>query len=255
MSRTHSAVWSARVAVIAAGFALCLSSPAMAFNGPASGQAAGTGNGAIGVGSNQDISIGTSTTDNATKFLLVASSTGDTSSFVFKALDSSQNPLLIIRNDGSVGIGTASLGTGLLDVGGSIYSTGNFTGDIGAANVTAGEFGANAGGGNYSFSGSVGIGTASPQATFQLVESTNPGAIIDSGPGAALRIRADGAARYRSDFGISSGGLTINSFDDGSQVYLPIYLGGSTFQLIASNASGTSSDYTFTSPTTGGAPG
>ncbi len=209
MSRAHSAVWSAVVAVIAAGFALCLSSPAMAFNGPASGQAAGTGNGAIGVGSNQDISIGTSTTDNATKLLLVASSTGDTSSFVFKTLDSSQNPLLIIRNDGSVGIGTASLGTGLLDVGGLIYSSQGFTGSLNAANVSAGTFGANTGNGNYTFPGNITVDGGSMYVTngdygLQYVATGNVN-LFDGYPGGQIQLTPGG----------STGSVVIPSGDVG----------------------------------------
>lgn len=128
-------------------------SPALAFNGPASGQAAGTGSGAIGVGANQDISMGTSTASTNTKLLVQASSTNDTSNFVFKVIDSSQNPLFIIRNDGTIGVDTSNLSGGTLNVNGLVSSQNGFTGSVSAANVTAGTFGNNTGGGNYAFPG------------------------------------------------------------------------------------------------------
>lgn len=136
---------------------------ALAFIGPASGLSAGSGSGALGVGSGGIVSVGTSTPNAATRFLVVASSTGDTGNYALKVLDASQNPLLIIRNDGSVGIGTATFtntGLGAVNVGGLLYSSNGFTGSLSAANVSAGQFGANTGGGVYSFPGSVGIGGA-----------------------------------------------------------------------------------------------
>ncbi len=139
--------------LLAATFAY--STTALAFNGPAAGQSAGSGSGAIGVGSNQDISIGTSTASTGTKLLVQASSTNDTSSFVFKVLDSTQNPLFIIRNDGSIGMGTSDLSGGLLNVNGLVSSANGFTGSINAANVTAGTFGNNFGGGAYAFPAAV----------------------------------------------------------------------------------------------------
>ena len=160
-SATHRCA-KALAAIVAVAVISAAPASALAFNGPGKGQTAGSGSGAIGVGSNQNISIGTSTTQASTKLIVVASSTGDTSNYAFKVLDSSQNPLLIIRNDGSVGIGTATLGTGLLDVGGLIYSSQGFTGSLSAANVSAGTFGDNTGGGVFYFPAALGFAAGSP---------------------------------------------------------------------------------------------
>ncbi|MER3570507.1 MAG: hypothetical protein C4348_02835, partial [Patescibacteria group bacterium] len=55
---------------------------------------------------------------------------------------------------------------------GTLYAgaiSGSFTGTINAANVSSGQFGANTGGGNYSFPGNVGIGTTSPTAKLHIL--------------------------------------------------------------------------------------
>lgn len=143
---------------LALGIVFTISSAALAFTGPTSGQAAGTGSGALGVGANQDVSVGTSTASTNTKLLIQASSTNDTSNYVFKVIDSSQNPLFIIRNDGTIGVDTSNLSGGTLNVNGLVSSENGFTGSVSAANVTAGTFGNNYGGGTFSFPDAVCIG-------------------------------------------------------------------------------------------------
>jgi hypothetical protein len=59
-----------------------------------------------------------------------------------------------------LGIGTITPQTSLHVVGNITANT--FLGTINAANVSSGQFGANTGGGNYSFPGNVGIGTTAP---------------------------------------------------------------------------------------------
>jgi hypothetical protein len=59
-----------------------------------------------------------------------------------------------------LGIGTTAPQTSLHVVGN--VTANSFLGTINAANVSSGQFGANTGGGNYSFPGNVGIGTTSP---------------------------------------------------------------------------------------------
>ncbi len=137
---------------------------AQTFVGPKT--SAGVGTGAIGVNSASNISIGTSTPLANTKFIVVASST-DTSSYGLQVLQPNQSPIFVVRNDGSLGIGTSTPAYPLT-VSGSVYSTSNITaggtisgtnysGTVNAGNVTAGVFGA----GNFAFPSSLGIATSS----------------------------------------------------------------------------------------------
>ena len=80
--------------------------------------------------------------------------------------DLSLNP-----NGGNVGIGTTTTGVyklyvnGNTNINGTVTATsfsGSLAGTVTASNVSSGSFGGNTGGGNYSFPGSLGIGTASP---------------------------------------------------------------------------------------------
>ncbi len=137
---------------------------AMAFTGPSSG--AGVGVGAIGVDAGNNLSIGTSSPAANTKLLIVASST-DTVNYAFRVLQPSGNtPILVLRNDGSVGIGTGSPGAGYpLDIVGNTRITGtltatSYTGTIAAANVTAGVFGSSQGSSPYAFPASLGVATS-----------------------------------------------------------------------------------------------
>jgi hypothetical protein len=59
-----------------------------------------------------------------------------------------------------LGIGTTTPQTSLHVVGN--ITANSFLGTINAANISSGQFGANTGGGNYSFPGNVGIGTTAP---------------------------------------------------------------------------------------------
>ena len=127
------------------------------FVGPST--AAGIGSGAIGVDSLRNLSIGTSTPQANTKFLIVAPS-NNSSGFAFKILQPNQTPIFTVRNDGSIGINNSNPSYAL-DVTGSARFTGtfmasNYTGSISASNITAGVFGT----GNYAFPSFLGIATS-----------------------------------------------------------------------------------------------
>ena len=66
-----------------------------------------------------------------------------------------------------LGIGTTTPQTSLHVVGN--ITANSFLGTINAANISSGQFGANTGGGNYSFPGNVGIGTTAPAYKLDIV--------------------------------------------------------------------------------------
>lgn len=94
------------------------------------------------------------------------------------------NPLVTQQwSTNNVGIGTITPNASYkLDVSGNGHYSGNLTVDgsingvltasMNAANVSAGTFGANTGNGNYSFNGSVGIGTATPSVKLHVSDGT-----------------------------------------------------------------------------------
>ncbi len=127
---------------------------ASGFTGPTTSP--GLGGGILNVDTSNNLSVGTSTPKPDTRFLIVSSSTGS-NSFGLKVLSIGGSPLLIVRSDGSVGIATSTPDAGKLVVQGTIYSSGNFTGNVAAANVTAGTFAP----GNFAFPGSLGVATSS----------------------------------------------------------------------------------------------
>lgn len=162
-----------------------------AFSGPPSSP--GIGGGAILVDGGNNLSLGTSTVLSNTRLLIYSTSTESTR-YAIRIFNKSEGPLFHVRNDGKVAIGTNTFGvTSTLVVAGEIQSTsggirfpdntvqttaasgGGAT--INAANVEAGDFGANTGGGNYSFPASVGIGTTTPFSKLDVWTTTGSNAI------------------------------------------------------------------------------
>jgi hypothetical protein len=157
---------------------------AQTFSGPQC--SAGQCSGAISI-SGGAFAVGTSSPISDTKFFILASST-QSAGFAVKVLSPGSTvtngndgivrggPLLLIRNDGKIGIGgfigdtttsTVVIG-GNTRVNGTLAATtlvGTISGNLGAENIAAGSFGSIAGTGNYTFpanvttAGSLRIGT------------------------------------------------------------------------------------------------
>lgn len=134
---------------------------ASAFTGPA--QTVGTGAGAIGVDAANNLSIGTSTTQSDTRLTIVASSTAS-NAYSLRITQPNLTPIIVVRNDGLVGIATNSPAYAL-DVLGDIRASGllfgTFAGSINPASIFSGKFASSTGGGNFSFPASLGIATSS----------------------------------------------------------------------------------------------
>ena len=143
---------------------------AFASNNPPCG--AGGCYGAIGLDTNNNVSIGTSTTQSNTRLYITAATSALATDYAFRILDSTgASPLFVVQNDGSTGIKYAfpSEAGYALYVNGDIYASGNLYGNIAsgylnAANVTEGVFGsstASALNSKYAFPSSLGVGTSS----------------------------------------------------------------------------------------------
>jgi len=201
------------------------------FVGPncAAGQCAG----AIGVDAAHNVSVGTSTPLSSTKFLIVASSSGDTSNYSLKILYPNQQTILFVRNDGSVGIATSSPGAGItLDVVGTIRGTtlmGSYSGTVNAANVSAGVFASSTGSGNFAFPGSLYISTSSqagPSVGLAVYTTStfygNVG-IGTTGPGAPLEVRSLAA------YGTAQNTIIVDGDISGGVSSDPAYYGAIKF--------------------------
>lgn len=200
---------------------------ASGFTGPTTSP--GIGGGLFTTDDNKNLSVGTSTPQANTRFLIVSSSTAS-NSFGLKVLNIGGSPLLVVRSDGSVGVGTSTPDAGTFVVQGTIYSSGNFTGNIAAANVTAGTFAP----GNFAFPGSLGVATSSQvglpanftiYGTSQMTATTTIQStlVIDSGSlsGATTTVTIGDAGHPAC--------LKLRDKNDGGWTYLTVQSGAGTF--------------------------
>ncbi|MEK7212698.1 MAG: hypothetical protein AAB686_03405, partial [Patescibacteria group bacterium] len=153
------------LAVIFSSFLFPLSSfYAYAITGPTT--APGVGSGAIRTDASNNIGIGVAPGSD-TRFT-IQGTTADGTAYGLVVKSSTGTNVFTIRNDAKVVVGTTASST-LLSVAGDIWTNGTVyastfsgpvSGTLNAANVSAGQFGANTGGGNYSFPATVTIGSS-----------------------------------------------------------------------------------------------
>jgi hypothetical protein len=137
MKENTKLIFSVAVTALFAGFLFFMN--VGAFNGPSA--APPTGSGAFSLNSNNNLSVGTSTTVSSTKLYIVASST-DSSNYALQIANPGGS-LFSVRNDGVV------------TAGGATISAGTFNGTVGANNVSAGTLGSSVGNGNFAFPANV----------------------------------------------------------------------------------------------------
>ena len=194
LSRPQSVVLAL---ALVSGVSLGIAS-AFAFTGPEYG--AGVGSGAIGVDVSGDVSVGTSTPNNAARLLIVASSSAP---YSFEIMNAAGSPVMTVDNSGNVSGATFA---------------GALNGTLSSGNVSAGQFGSNTGGGNYSFPGSVGVGTAAPITNLQVSQASGNAAsglstIDSSGHLAGIYLDASG---HTTLYNSNASGYSINFAGSGS---------------------------------------
>jgi hypothetical protein len=243
-----------------------------AFNGPTANPPSGYG--AISVSGN-NVGIGTSTPGSQldleginNSYITIGDNSGDKSYLQsynggFGRVGSLSNqgfqitadtsPVITALTSGNVGIGTTTPSQKLevngnaqidnnLNVNGTI--TGNYGGTVTAGNISAGQFGSNTGGGNYSFPASVDIGTTTASAEL-FVQGGTYGTTGQSNQ-SAYAIGASSIAADKSIFSYGSicdqnsvgnctgsGGVVLGANNTSAAINIPV--SGSTFFNNGSN--------------------
>lgn len=185
------------LAVVLAAALLSWGTRSQAFTGPSS--SGGVGSGAIGTDSSNNVSVGTTTPQSTSKLLVQAPSTA-TSSYAVKVIQPDGTAIFSIANSGAV----TMPGT---------FTAGSFTGTVSAGNVSSGSFGANTGGGNYSFPGSVAIGTTTVAEKLRITSGN---------------LRFDNAPTSTAYYLLGPDGTRL-------RLYSPPGLASSSFQITASD--------------------
>ncbi|MDZ7344457.1 MAG: hypothetical protein ONA90_08070, partial [candidate division KSB1 bacterium] len=244
------------VVVLVAGLvvvAVVAARQVFAFNPPSN--AAGVGGGALSADSSNNIGVGVAPASNSR--FTIQGTTADFSTYGLIIKSATGSNIFTVRNDTRVVIGAAASST-MLSVGGDIWTsgtvyagavTGALSGTLNAANVSAGTFASNTGGGNFSFPAGltvdtntlyvdavndrVGIGTTSPGAKLHTNVSSGDNYIYLTNAGNTTSDRAqiwfgvnypsatdwagigifgnDGKLRLTGGGSLSSPGLTIDN--------------------------------------------
>ena len=198
----------ALILVLATGCSLLAGVAALrAQVGPSS--SGGVGYGAIATDGSFNVAIGTSTTATDTKFFVRASSSAATAYAIRVLQPAGGSTLFSLRNDGTVAFSGAVTAASF---------TGSFAGTTSAGNVSAGAFGANTGGGNYSFPGSVGIGIPSPTTPLSIAVNGSGSGFNVLGPSGNLLFQSGGVngAGLISQNNNSSNGFVIGTESGGA---------------------------------------
>lgn len=168
-----------------------------AFTGP--GSSGGVGNGAIASDGANNVTVGNSTVLGTTKLSVYASSTS-ASSYGFQVLSPSGGQTFYVRNDGAV------------SVSGTLAVSGGITSPLASNNVSSGSFGANTGGGDYSFPMRLAVGYLGLSTSTSYALNISGGDVIFQGNGRRLYFANSVGGTYSQNiYGGSSSGLNLYS--------------------------------------------